>query len=306
MLKFLRQHWRGELTLAVSFWVNLVLVFAAVQFLERYSQPPYVDDSMATAAALAFFLVARLLVYPWQAVGVIRACERHIVMHGGRGWAVAAQGVVVISLAATLVATFASYQAVLRHRLEARAAEAVPDAALYTLTLVADFPGSGAGAGADLLIHLRGELQVGVTSQVAALLAAHAQISGIILDSGGGHIYAGRGLARLIRERALNTYVGEQCASSCATAFIAGAVRTLGAGARLGFHQYTNLGKQNPALPAMDIDAEHAKDMAWFESQGISADFLAKIFAQPPHKMWWPPAEELRRAGVIHHRVPAL
>jgi len=146
------------------------------------------------------------------------------------------------------------------------------------------------------LIHLRGELEVGVTRAVAALLDANPQARGIILDSGGGQIYEGRGLARVIRERALATYTLRECASACATAFLAGRQRILGRAAKLGFHQY----QSHTVIPAFDIDEEQDKDRKLFEAKGIAAEFLDKIFAARPDEMWWPTVEELIAAGVAH------
>lgn len=165
---------------------------------------------------------------------------------------------------------------------------ASPAPAKYALTVV------GGGA----LLHLRGELEAGVTRAVTELLDEHPQARGIILDSGGGQIYEGRGLARVIRERSLATYTLIECASACATAFLAGRERILGAGARLGFHQY----RAHTVLPAFDIAEEQAKDRALFEAQGIAAEFLDHIFAARPEEMWWPTVAELI-AGRAVHRV---
>ena len=284
---YVRRHWRGKSSLAVSFWVNFLLLFCVLNFLERFTLPPYLQgESIVTAAAVGFFLVVRLIIYPWQVVGVIRACERRIATQSDRSWAIAAEGVVVLSIAATLAATFASYQTLLNYKLSLRAPESSEAPPQYSLDLVRR----------NTLIHLRGSFEIGITHEVSRLIAAHPQVTGIILDSGGGQIYEGRGLARLIRDNALATYSLDGCVSSCTTAFVAGAERALGGNAKLGFHQYKNYA----VVPVVDLDEEHAKDAALFAAQGVSPDFLRKIFAQPPEGMWWPEADELLRAGVIH------
>ena len=286
---YLRRHWQGECSLAWSFWVNFLLLFFVLNYLERFTLPPYLRGEPAvTAAVVGFFLVVRVVVYPWQVVGVIRACERHIKNRNDRSWAVAAEGVVVLSIAATLVAVFSSYQSLHGYRHSLRPPEPPAIERGYSLDLIRD----------NTLIHLRGPFQVGITERVSQLLAAHPEVTGIILDSGGGQIYEGRGLARLIRENALATYSLEQCVSSCTTAFIAGTKRALGDHAKLGFHQYKNYA----AMPVVDVDKEQARDLALFAAQGIAPDFLRKVFAQPPEKMWWPEAAELLEAGVIHQR----
>ncbi|CAJ2376461.1 MAG: hypothetical protein MPK11_02310 [Gammaproteobacteria bacterium] len=287
---FVRMHWRGETRLARAFWVNFLLLWIALTFFERFLFPPFLHgETRVTAAAAVYFVFARLLVYPWQVVGVIRACERRIAARADRTWTVAALGVVVLSIAATLAAGFSSYQNLLAFRTEAHAdtnSDADILAPKYLLRLSAD----------GELLHLRGPFEAGITRRVEALLDAHPRVRGIALDSGGGQIYEGRGLARLIRERGLATYALRECASSCATAFVAGRRRALGAGAKLGFHQY----EAHTVLPAFDVGEEQAKDMELFRAQGVSAEFLRKIFSQPPERMWWPSEEELRAAGVVH------
>ncbi len=148
----------------------------------------------------------------------------------------------------------------------------------------------------EKLIHLRGPFDIGITNRVAELIEQYPEVTGIILDSGGGQIYEGRGLARLIRENKLQTYSLDKCLSSCTTAFVAGRIRTLGINARLGFHQY----KTYSLIPSIDVVAEQAKDMAIFVKQGVSPEFLEKVFTHPPEEIWLPDIDELINAGVVH------
>ena len=286
---YVGRHWRGECSLAVSFWLNFLAPFVALNYAERFVLPPYVTgETRVTFAVIGFFVAVRLVIYPWQAIGLVRACERCIAARTERIWALAAEGAVVLSVAATLTATISSAQSYLAHQREWRAQQSprVAPVREYALEVVGD------GA----LIHLRGALQVGVTKDVARLLADNPRVRGIILDSGGGQIYEGRGLAKLVREHRLATYSLEKCASSCATAFIAGTTRTLGVDARIGFHQYKNYA----ALPVVDIDAEHAKDIELFKQQGVTAQFLRRVFVHAADQMWWPAADELIDGNVVH------
>ena len=284
---YIGRHWRGELSLPVSFWINFFLIYLALALAERFFLTPYMLGEVAVIYSVTIFsIVAYAIIYPWQIIGVIRACERHIKNRAGRSWAIAAEGVVVLSIVATLAMAFSSYQSVLGYQRSLRLLENSETERVYELDLIRG----------NTLIHLRGFFEVGITRQVSRLLNEHRQITGIILDSGGGQIYEGRGLARLIKENKLATYSLQQCVSSCATAFIAGTRRRLGVDAKLGFHQY----KKYAVMPPINIDQEQAKDRALFEAQGISPTFLRKMFAQPPDKMWWPNEQELLDAGVVH------
>jgi hypothetical protein len=287
VLTYIKQHWRGGNSLAQAFWINLVILFVVLGLVEQFIFPPYIkDERVVTVAVIVYFIVVKLIVYPWQVVGVLRVCDLRIKSGSGRSWATAAQIALVMSLAITLVATIETYQKlqVFKRNLELKAMT-LP-APEYSLDLIEH----------GKLIHLRGPFQIGITRRVAELIARNPEVVGIILDSEGGQIYEGRGLARLIRENKLQTFSLEKCLSSCTTAFVAGTTRTLGTNARLGFHQY----KTYSLIPSINVENEQAKDMAIFVKQGISPKFLEKIFVQPPESIWWPEIDELIAAGVVH------
>jgi len=287
VLNYIKQHWRGNFSLAQAFWVNLVLVFFALGFLERFIFPPYIESEIAvTTTVFIYFVVVKLIIYPWQVVGVLRTCDLRIKSGTGRSWATAAQVALVLSLAATLISTIGTYQSLQTFKRNLIIKQTTSPVPLYSLDLIKK----------NTLIHLRGPFQIGITNRVANLIEQNPEITGIILDSEGGQIYEGRGLARLIRENKLQTFSMDECLSSCTTAFIAGTTRSLGMNARLGFHQY----KTYSLIPSINVKNEQAKDMAIFVKQGVSPEFLEKIFIQPPEDMWWPEIDELVDAGVVH------
>ena len=287
LLNYIKKHWQGGFSLIQAFWVNFVLLFFALGLLEKLIFPPFIVDEIAvTTAVLVYFVVVKLVIYPWQVVGVLRSCATRIRLNTGRMPAIAAQFAVAVSLAVILISTVETYQSlqIYKHKLALKAiAPPIPE---YTLDLIKQ----------DTLIHLRGPFEIGITNNVSDLIDRHPQVTGIILDSVGGQIYEGRGLARLIRENKLQTFSLEQCLSSCTTAFVAGITRSLGTNARLGFHQY----KTYSLIPSINVDNEQAKDMAIFVKQGAAPEFIDKIFMHPPEGMWWPDIDELLAAGVVH------
>ncbi len=287
LIKYIKRHWQGNLSLPRAFWVNLVLLFVALGYLEHFLFPPYIEDKITvTTTVLVYVIIVKLIVYPWQVVGVLRACDLSIKSGTGRSWVTAAQIALVISLAATLIATIETYQSLQIFKQNLMSREVSLPEPQYSLDLIKQ----------DTLIHLRGPFEIGITNRVAELIEQYPEITGIILDSGGGQIYEGRGLARLVRENNLQTYSLDKCLSSCTTAFVAGTIRTLGTNARLGFHQY----RTYSVFPSIDVEQEQSKDMAIFVMQGISPEFLEKVFIQPPEEMWWPDIDELVNAGVVH------
>jgi hypothetical protein len=287
VLNYIKQHWRGGNSLAQAFWVNLVILFVVLDLVEQFVFPPYFkDEIVVTVAVIVYVIVVKLIVYPWQVVGVLRACDLRIKSDSGRSWATGVQIALVVSLAATLIATIETYQKLQVFKRDLELEAMILPGPEYSLDLVKQ----------GKLIHLRGPFEIGITRRVAELIARNPEVVGIILDSEGGQIYEGRGLARLIRENKLQTYSLEKCLSSCTTAFVAGTTRTLGTNARLGFHQY----KTYSLIPSINVANEQAKDMAIFVKQGVSPEFLEKIFVQPPESIWWPEIDELIAAGVVH------
>jgi len=283
---YILQHWWGKVTLFRAFWINLVLLFMVLEFSKRFLFPPYIDNEIAvTSAVIIYLVVVKLIIYPWQVMGVLRVSDLIIKTDSGRGWANAAQIALVASLAATLLTTLGTYQSLQIFKQDLIQSRIPPTEPEYTLELIEQ----------DTLIHLRGPFEIGITNRVAELVESYPAVIGIILDSEGGQIYEGRGLARVISENRLQTFSMDQCLSSCTTAFVAGTTRTLGPNARLGFHQY----KTYSIIPSINVANEQAKDMAIFVKQGVSQQFLDKIFNQPPEGMWWPEIAELLEAGVV-------
>ena len=85
---------------------------------------------------------------------------------------------------------------------------------------------------------IEGFIDHGISRDFRLLLEQYPGGTRVILNSPGGSIYEGRGLAVLMQKHNLDTHVIDECSSACTLAFIGGQARTLGASAKLGFHQY--------------------------------------------------------------------
>ncbi|AJX34293.1 hypothetical protein [Burkholderia oklahomensis] len=111
-LRWIVRHWRGDYSLAVSFWLNQAPIYAlrmicsevllnrAFSALDQ-AQAPGDNEAIAHALAsipVAVFADAALsLLNIWWIVGVWRAAARHIDRTGRRFWARAAQVVMVLA-----------------------------------------------------------------------------------------------------------------------------------------------------------------------------------------------------------------
>jgi hypothetical protein len=98
---YFARHWRGDLSLALSFWINGVLVnlvtvavaLVPIIYLERNPQ----DGNLTILALAVFFIVAGALLGIWQLVGIWRSASHHVLRGGRKFWSIAAKVVVVLA-----------------------------------------------------------------------------------------------------------------------------------------------------------------------------------------------------------------
>lgn len=285
-MNYIRKHWRGELPLGVSFWVNVYLINVCL-FVINYllSERPPLQNPVVLLFIIITFLVVKLgLIVPWQFFGLWRSASRHSNEKGKKFWPVIAKIIVVLNLF-SIIGTIQKELPVYRDM--CMTVFDREEHADYSVVLTED--GS--------LIHLKGGLGLGVSKAVKRVIAKHPQVQGIILDSCGGRVHEGRELAKLIQFHNLDTYSLKGCYSACGTAFIAGKRRYLGQGARLGFHRYYL--KHESLAPYADLTKEQKKDLKLFKQQGVSQNFIDKMFTEEDDSLWYPTVEELLAAGVV-------
>lgn len=281
----------GRQSLAWSFWVNLALLRAVIIATEELLPKPIGQNVyLETVAVLLYLLAAHVVIYAWQIVGVVRACDRYQSSYGSIAWVWATYLGIVLSLFFTLVSLFITFQN-LFIKADNELLSLVWErerASKYDLTLSDD----------ATVVHFSGSFELGVTKKLRAILQKHSTVTGIVLASRGGNIYEGRGVAKLIRDHGLDSYVFETCSSACTTAFIAGQTRNLGPNGRLGFHQYGL--EADYQVPLIDIAAEQDTDRKFYRSQKIKDEFLDRVFAASHADLWFPSEDELLEAGVVH------
>lgn len=289
-MSYIRDHWRGQQSLAWSFWVNLALLRAVIFSLERFTLPPFIQNPhLVAAATIVFFLIFHVIVFTWQIVGVLRAGDVYLQRSASTIWVPAAHVGVIASVILTSVSAFAALQTLFVPEPDHNIAESWERerANRYALALTED----------GRLVRLTGNFELGITKSLTSFLTKHPTVEGIVLSSDGGYVVEGRGVARLIQAHGLDTYVFDVCKSACTTAFIGGRARLMGEKGRLGFHQYSLEDGYPDTL--LDPREEQEKDRRFFQRQGINPDFLKKVFDKPHSDIWFPGLLELMQAGVI-------
>jgi len=288
---YILAHWQGRHSLRTAFWWNLVAVSVLVNLVEITLVQPRAGSAGFVSVAAAYLLVARGLVFAWQAVGLVRSCERSLRDHLDGGWVTGAYAGLVASVVIGLTVSFGTFQSLVISA-RGRPAPLASDASSYTL-------GYDRTSGS---IRLSGVLDHGLTRDLRALLAAHPAAHRIVLNSPGGQIFEARGAAREVMRSRLDAYVAHRCESACTTVFMAGERRYLGRHGRLGFHGYRFEARQEN--PFMNAAREQDEDRRFFRERGMTEAFAARIFSVAPSGLWVPEPRVLIAGGVVHEVVP--
>lgn len=290
-MSFIRQHWRGELPLGISVlfvFIGLSLGYHLIQprLIVRYYDQP----TLYLGFTALYVLLTCFIIFPWQLRGVFRALDRHFLKYENYVVLYGVQAIAIAGLILTISMVIGNAQKLVYYS-EKKAFEESNKLLDYSLSLGTD----------GKILQLNGILDFGITRSAADFLAQYPGIEAVELDSIGGQIYEGRGLAQLFQQHSLRTYTFKQCSSSCTTAFIGGTQRYLGSNAKLGFHQYAiDQNRLGQTTGIYNLQLEQNKDIEFFKSQGIKEEFLDRVFDTPQHSMWYPDSQMLIDAGVIN------
>ncbi|MGB5707705.1 MAG: hypothetical protein WBM41_12830 [Arenicellales bacterium] len=270
--------------------LGFVLPVAVLIALDLLLVLPLVRSEVLTVIpGIALVLVPKLFVLPVVSALMMRITERHYHRYGHAGVKNILLGSLLATVLLLLVTAVESVQTIIfdtRQQLQA-SNEPGPE---YQFRFD---PVAG-------IYEIRGEIDFGITRDFRQFLLANPGGTRLVLESPGGSIYEGRGLLKIVSANHLDTHVEAECSSACVLAFLGGDRRTLGVGARLGFHQYIlDMANLNQALPFYDPVREQQYDIDLMRKIGISEDFLRQAFSIPHKDIWYPDKVDLKAAGVI-------
>jgi hypothetical protein len=288
-INYLVRHWRGELPLGHSYWINGVLasltIFVIAQLINGLGGGETLSLPGLAAAGIGFYLLS-ILLSTWQIVGIWRAASRHVERGGKPIWGALAKIAVafgVINLI-QVIGTNMTPQVIEFAKIISGDAE-IPPYEIVTLPRADE-------------LEFRGGLRAGAAKALERSLNSNQQAHVLHINSPGGRLQEARAMTRLVQDRKLITYTSDQCLSAATLVFIAGQERVIGGRARLGFHR--------ALLPGATRAQQLLTDKIVGElmrSAGISAEFIQKVLATPNESMWFPSADELRHAGVANSQA---
>ena len=283
---YFMRHWRGDLSLGVSYWANgmlgtFLVLFAANMLVQM-------QDSVGLkwmAVSSLFIYALALLVSVWQAVGVWRSAGKHTSRGGNSGWATAARIAVGFGVLSTIGVFISNYIPQSAEMLRILAGDkSIP---AYKITVL---PG-----GAE--VEFRGGLRAGSASELEKILAAVPQAKVLHIESIGGRIIEAKAMSTLVRARQMTTYTSERCLSAATLVLMSGKERVIATDAKVGFHA-----GNFPGLTSEQMRAMNDTMRTTMHAAGVSASFINRVLSTPNDQMWYPTFEEMRSAGVITSR----
>src|SRR5690606_15646276 len=100
--QYLLRHWRGELSLGVSYWVNGSALGLLLLVVVNVSAALLANGSLTTSALLGMILILLGAAHSlWSMVGIWRSAARHVERGGRQGWASLAQLMVMLGMLST-------------------------------------------------------------------------------------------------------------------------------------------------------------------------------------------------------------
>jgi hypothetical protein len=281
---YLVKHWRGELSLPISYWVNATLIagLAPIPLLYLASLTEENGASIQFASLiLMVVLVLSILIAVWAIVGTWRSSDNHSYRGGSQGWANAAKFFMFVSALRLLsqIANMGSF-------------------VLETSQLAVGVDSMGAPAkvavqGQDLTIV--GPLALGTSDLVKQALKDHPKVRRVLLNSIGGRLGEATAISKLIAARQMNTAAQGECSSACTMVFVAGVDRSLAAGTKVGFH-----GPSYPGLGALEINPAVNIMADSYRAAGLQDSFVTNALAVDPSTLWYPKEHELFEVGVVN------
>jgi ATP-dependent protease ClpP protease subunit len=286
-MNYLRKHWRGELSLATSFWLNMFLlniVFSAPMVL-LMSPPEYLRTDNIMLFALLYLLLHLFAIYPWQVIGTWRSANNHILNHQRKFWARFTQVLLVLGLLSTIVQTVVNAPVYSEMFKFATRQSGFNE---YTVAMTAD----------GKRVYFKGYIGPGSPQAITKLLKANPAAEGIILDSPGGLVKEAMVISRIVKRHLLNTYTLDSCVSACTIIFIAGEKRYVGESANLGFHGFSSVFDGAVADYSNEQDQRETANL--YREAGVSETFIEHMFSASKNDMWYPAFAELMENSVVH------
>ena len=281
---WIAKYWKGQFSLPISYWlvgiaINLfILAFGALV----ENRIEHANSRLSLGVFMLSLYAVILPLITWQTVGIYRSANRHPYRGGSMLWANVAKAIIIISTIGYIINISTtgipvlkeSYSLITQH-------QEYPELHFRLLNNETE-------------LELYGGIEVGSEKQLEAQLDAHPNIKLLHLHSIGGRMLGAIRLAGIVKQRKLDTYVKERCASACTVVYLAGVNRLIGENGELAFHAAGIGGTSTHNNEALSSSLK-----TQYINAGVPQWFLEKVLATPNEDLWIPDHNDLRKAKII-------
>jgi hypothetical protein len=276
---FLVRHWLGELSLARSYWINIVAVNLILRLVAMLI---YAHAELVPLAIEPIFVIAVWSLFPvivtWQVVGVARSASRYAQERNTTLYPALAS-IAVVALAG--ISLYSFLRSGVPQLMDS--VESIRGDPQWSDPLITVLPKATEA-------EFSGIIKAKSASRLELFLIGHPALKYLHLDTGGGREREAIEMAAAIRKHGLSTYVGLKCESSGIVVFLAGRERVLRNNARIGLHAWRSIGYRGTEIN--ELQAKILMDA------GANTAFAEHAMNTPSNSMWYPSPEELVNQGL--------
>lgn len=288
-MEFVRRHWRGDYSLARSYWINVVVLSLPLNLgaraignaidRVRFSPNAALVTSLAIIAAIG-------VIGTWQLVGVWRSANRTLARGQGAFWPNLAKVVVVIGFVSGAVQVTTSFSDVTRLH---RAWIAFEDA---------DYEIHRFG---DELVLFDGVITTAAVEELLALVR-QGRVQVLMVNSPGGLISPAYELALALREGGIGVIAADVCVSACVLLLAGGARSAVMPESEIAFHQPESLIEFGNA----SMRESHLAGLAETRALFLELDVAAWALDMAAEREFWSPSirQQIDMGLVTHVYLP--
>jgi hypothetical protein len=172
-------------------------------------------------------------------------------------------------------------------------------ASAATLTSLPNACGKGC-----TVIRLEGKIELGDDDKFKRLVTKQKIADATIeLNSPGGYVYPAMMIGATVRDSGFSTYVPPKtdCASACATIWLAGATRFVAKDASIGFHGAGKKGRNGKTVAMPEFDKFIAQ---YYKLLGLNQTAIDFLQALGPEDMTWMSGDKAEELGIKFEIFP--
>lgn len=279
------RHWRGDLSLGVSYWIAGTLLSLVMIGFSLLVGEVVAQSDLGRQLRGLFIILLYVVVTPttiWQLVGIFRSAQKHESRGGQPIWAILAFIMVFIGgirFSYDMIET--GFPFIIEGGRMIAGDSNVPDTQFRLMNNATE-------------LELASGIEYGAAEQLEKLLTQAPDVTLLHLNNNGGRIAEAIKIVKLVKRFQLNTYTRTECNSACTLVFLAGKERLLANEGKLGFHS-ASVG----SVSGSDVQELNEDLRAELMSAGISTWFVEKVTKVSADDLWYPKHHELKRAKVI-------